>query len=1042
MLLFSDLHLSPSTFSTCMKVLRFVHEEALRRKTTVGFLGDFFDRVYNEGTLPVDILNELMRYFSDEWRVPMIMIPGNHDYFDASETEHGLSPFQYASPQYIRILDTPTMIGTQLWVPWRRNLVELQSIIAEHSSCGVIFGHFDIIGFKLNAARVSSEGLSASIFPDGIPVYTGHYHTPQVHGNIRYLGSPYQLSLSEAEDKKSLLVLDDHWHVSDTIPLDIGRKQYKWTANELLTRSGILRANDRVSVACSLTENSVSDLLADLKERGVNVQIRRLETETATRVENQKDMAPLQLLQAYADRAAIDTKSKPWQDILQWMKDHPSEQISTITNAVTPMKIEISGLGPFKGPITMSMSGDGFTLVSAECNETRGASNGAGKSIVTAGAWLWACTGQIDGRGPLAFDSETSIIHKGSDTASVSVFGIMNGAPWKIMRTLSCTGHNRKHHIRLFINHVERTRSTLSGTQRAIASELFGLDVSGAALHQWLLRNSVWSQQSVSRWLDANDTQAKQEIHALANMDNWKALSDFSKDLVKKVKEQVSMGQYEKQAAKDVLAAAIQRYEERAEQAARWNTSQQDRISRLQTEIECVRKTYNESVTPIGESPLVPALERELETATTKLEHARTHQAELKAQTRQIERSIPEDWLTKDIAQEEETFKSIRAPNVDEAQTKKLQCAAEKRARAIQLDNKRKEFKEFQERGECSACGRAFERGDNHHNHMRTLKTQLEACRAKTEKANAAHQCVTNIYEQVKNESDEYQRRLTYIQQSKSYQKIQQTLSAARETFETLSKHQTELKNKVDAMRQKNILYNETRALLDQLQRTVQSSEHRLRDLRQAQCPHNTNDNEKKDAQHTYTIKCQTLAQLRVDLNNAQAMTKWTGPRGVQTFAMENTVLRLASVMTHWLRRFFGTEDIKMRVKFDEKERLKRHIDCPAHTGVMSGGQWRRCQLASFMAWKEMSGASMPLLILDEACTSMDTPGIRSVQQTFRDWCDEDPNRTCFFITHEPEQHRDTSIYNRHIKILHKRGRSHVSDETSSYETKRQKIRK
>ena len=151
---------------------------------------------------------------------------------------------------------------------------------------------------------------------------------------------------------------------------------------------------------------------------------------------------------------------------------------------------------------------------------------------------------------------------------------------------------------------------------------------------------------------------------------------------------------------------------------------------------------------------------------------------------------------------------------------------------------------------------------------------------------------------------------------------------------------------------------------------------------------------------------------------------------------MENTVQRLASVMTHWLRRFFGTDDIQMRVRFDEKERLQRHIDCPAHTGVMSGGQWRRCQLASFMAWKEMAGAEIPLLILDEACVSMDAPGIKSVQETFRDWCDEDPQRTCFFITHEPEQHRDTSVYNRHIRILHKRGRSHISDETSS---KRQK---
>lgn len=44
MLLFSDLHLSPKTFRTCMKVLRRVHKEAFERQISVGFLGDFFDR--------------------------------------------------------------------------------------------------------------------------------------------------------------------------------------------------------------------------------------------------------------------------------------------------------------------------------------------------------------------------------------------------------------------------------------------------------------------------------------------------------------------------------------------------------------------------------------------------------------------------------------------------------------------------------------------------------------------------------------------------------------------------------------------------------------------------------------------------------------------------------------------------------------------------------------------------------------------------------------------------------------------------------------
>jgi hypothetical protein len=1017
-----------------MKILRHVHAEAQRLKTSVGFLGDFFDRVYNEGTLPVDILNTLMRFFSEEWHVPMIMIPGNHDYFDASETEHGLSPFEYAST-HIRILDEPTMIGRQLWVPWRRDTATLKRIIDLHADCDVIFGHFDIIGFKLNASRISSEGLSPSIFPDGVPVYTGHYHTPQVHGSIRYLGSPYQLTLSEAEDEKSLLVLDDHWHVSDQIPLDIGRKQYKWTANELLARADILRPDDRVSIACSLTDTSVSNILADLKDRGVHVQIRRLATETQTRVEKQKDMSPVELMHAYAERSQIDTSSKPWQRILEWVKEHPEQDKALVANAVVPMKIEISGLGPFKGPVTLSMQGDGFTLVSGECNDTRGSSNGAGKSMVTAGAWLWACTGQIDGRGPLTFDSETSVIHKGCETASVSVSGLLEGAPWKIMRSLTLQGSHRKHHLRLFVNHIERTRSTLSGTQRAIASELFGLDVSGSGLHQWLLRNSVWSQQSVSRWLDANDTQAKQEIHTLANMEIWESLSSWCRQLVKDTKAELVLTAQTKKSAKIAMDAAIMRYEKALAAAETWQNSQRQRCEALESEIESVRRTFAE--TAEQETIVIdPEKVRELADQQVQLEDMRTCLAKMMARFEQLQKSIPPEWLKKDIEKEEALFRQQQPPNVDDLETVKSQCEAEKKAREMQLESKRKELKDFQSKGECTMCGRAFDKDTTHHNHLRTLQQQIDACRLRHKRTSEAFIDARRKYIDGKRAAAEYQQRLNIIQQVKAHSKVTQTISETQASFRILRDRVQKSKDQLDRLRQKKLLYDQTRRLRDELLRAIEMSEQRLKRLREVECPHDTSEDEKSRAEDAFKEQCANVDQLRKDFDDAQAMQKWSGPRGIQTYAMETTVQRLAGVMTQWLRRFYNDTSIQMKVHFDEKERLKRFIDCPSHAGVMSGGQWRRAQLASFMAWREMSGASIPLLILDEACTSMDSDGIRSVQQTLRDWCEEDPDRTCFFISHEPEQHRDTSVYQHHIKILHKRGRSYVVDESNP---KRQK---
>ena len=1022
MLLFSDLHLSPKTFATCMKVLRRVHAEALQRQVTVGFLGDFFDRVYNEGTLPVDILNTLLRFFETEWKVPMVMIPGNHDYFDASETEHGLTPFKYAC-KHITILDHPTMIGNALWVPWRRDHVELKRIIDEHPECHVIFGHFDIIGFKLTATRVSTEGLALSMFPDNVPVYTGHYHTPQVHNNICYLGSPYQLTLAEAEDEKSLLLLDAHWHVCEKIPLDVGRKQYKWTPNELLARAECLKLNDRVSVTCSLTNDTIVQLVASLRDRGVDVQVRRPASTIQTRVRQQDQMSHSELLHAYASMNAIDIQSPAWTRVMSWVKKNPSKQKNLIANTVTPIRMDISGFGPFAGPIKLAMNGNGFTLVSGECNAAYTASNGAGKSMATAGAWLWACTGQIDGRGALMFDGDTSIIHQGSEKAEVVVSGTVDGAPWKIMRALQ----DKKHSLRLFLNHEERTRATLSGTQRAIATELFGLDLKGSQLHQWLLRNSVWSQQSVARWLDANDTQAKAEVHSLANMDMWTSLFSWAKLSAKETQEDLVAAVASLHSSTLAATVATQRHAENTRMATEWQSNHARRLIGSTAEILKLQSTYDKTELP--DDIVQSGQEQELKEIKIRVEDLRTGVATMSAHVEHLHSEVPEEWFSKDVDKEEMALRG--PPNVEQANTKKEQCLAEKRARNIQFGIKKKEFETFKSKGECATCKRAFEKGVDYHNHLRSLKDQLEAVRLKYTDANSAHVDAQQQAIHANKDLVIYNNIVQVIQSARALLRAQDHLEKTKTEFETFRSRYEILAGRIASVKQQKLLYDQTKNLRDELLRTIEVLERRHADLEGRECPYSTSDREKQTTEEARLQADTLVEQIRKQVDENAAIMKWSGPRGIQTYAMECTVQRLAQLTTLWLQRFFKTDQIELRASFDEKERLKRVVWSPQHAGIMSGGQWRRAQLASFMAWREMSGVIFPLLVMDEACTSMDAAGIRCVQETLREWCEQDSGRTCFFITHEPEQHRDTSVYQNHIKVLHKRGRSSIADESS-----------
>lgn len=984
MLLFSDLHLSKKTFQTCLQVLRRVHSEAKTRNVSVGFLGDFFDHVYNKGTLPVDILNALLRFFETEWSVPMVMIPGNHDYFDASETEHGLTPFQYASP-HITVLDVPTVVNRQLWVPWRRCNETVERILQEQTEVDVVFGHFDIIGFKLNPTKISTEGLQRETFPSHIPIYTGHYHTPQVHGNIRYLGSPYQLSLSEAEDRKALIVIGAAHQVQERIPIDIGPRQYKWNTQELVERSHLLKPHDRVAVTAAATDH-VMALVSSLEEKGITVQVKKQIAVVTTRLEQQD--SPQQLLQSYGRVSGIDMTANAWTQVCQWLKEHPPGQQNCCAADVRPVRIQVDGFGPFKGQVSLALEGQGFTLISGECNESKDASNGAGKSMLAAGAWLWACTGMIDGRGTLSFGG--NVVHTGATIASVCVSGTVGASTssWRITRTLDA---QKKHQLTLTIDNKDCTRSTISATQKAIATDLFGLELSAGGLHGWLLRNSVWSQMSVPRWLDASDTAAKHEISPFANMDVWLALYDKAKTQFKNARSEVQNIGLRWQTTEQERCSAEHFWRQQLRAREMWETNH--RKSMQMAVDDLAKSTQKLADCRVPEKPAVvdnmPAIKMQVEAKRKKLA---IEQAK-KAQMPVVPTPLPVD-----------------VGDVAALQQRQTEAEASYRDQVAVFNQARRALQHFHSAGECATCHRPFDVDSN----------QLVQLQQAQENAQAG-------LEQGKSEAEQAQRCLSTATENAQHHRHAKQLIQIDSNIAQYSEELAEMTAKLEKAQQYTHLldtYRLSQKMYSMLEQTVAIDTRQLEKLRSTTCPIVASREQLDRLEQTSGELKQQQLQAQKTEEILKAMVGWLGPRGIQTYAMEYAVQKLSAVTTQWLQKLFQTDDIALKAYFDSKERLVRRVECPKHAGIMSGGQWRRAQLASFMAWREMSSQSFPLLVMDESCTSMDQIGIQSVQQTLRDWCEEDDRRTCLFITHEPGQHRDTSIYQNHVRILHKRGRS------------------
>ena len=231
-IVFSDLHVSRRTAPVTMEVLRAVHDEAEARSAGVVFLGDFW---HARGAIPVEPLIDALEIFR-AWRVPTVMIPGNHDQVTAGGETHALAPLRAANPAMIAIVSSPAAWRGALWLPYRRDPATLRDAVNHAAtlrgarSISAIMCHADVRGASMNETFQARDGVDPDVFrlassgegeggegegggesdTNSPRVFTGHYHKPHtVPGTrITHVGSLHQVSRAEAGQTKALIVLD------------------------------------------------------------------------------------------------------------------------------------------------------------------------------------------------------------------------------------------------------------------------------------------------------------------------------------------------------------------------------------------------------------------------------------------------------------------------------------------------------------------------------------------------------------------------------------------------------------------------------------------------------------------------------------------------------------------------------------------------------------------------------------------------------------------------------------------------------------------
>mgnify|MGYP001303627202 FL=1 len=186
----------------------------LRREgvTTLLHLGDVFDRRKYSNYQSLALAKEMFFDPAREFKIHMLV--GNHDaYFKNSNHINSVS---LTCKEYDNITvyqDIPEVIEIEghhiLLVPWIAPAHRPAALnLISKAKADIVMGHLEINGSEMVPGLYCDHGLERDLFKRYERVFSGHYHTQQDDGHIRYLGAPYEITWNDYNTAKGFHIYD------------------------------------------------------------------------------------------------------------------------------------------------------------------------------------------------------------------------------------------------------------------------------------------------------------------------------------------------------------------------------------------------------------------------------------------------------------------------------------------------------------------------------------------------------------------------------------------------------------------------------------------------------------------------------------------------------------------------------------------------------------------------------------------------------------------------------------------------------------------
>lgn len=273
----SDLHLgihinSAFWHSVALNWARWLRDELIAKQITdIIFCGDWH---HNRSEISVNTLQvsadilEILKDFN------IIAITGNHDLYYKHRTDvNSLSIFK--NRENVSIIDTDAITLKQFdklitFCPWNTDISKI-------STCDIIFGHFEIESFSMNAYKVCEEGIKVKDILKKCPlIFSGHFHTRHSKqygsGTILYVGNPFQMDFSDIDNTKGYYILDINTSEYQFFENNISPKYKKITLSELV------RAKNFTADIVNVFKNNIVKLKIDknISQEDIEILLKKI----------------------------------------------------------------------------------------------------------------------------------------------------------------------------------------------------------------------------------------------------------------------------------------------------------------------------------------------------------------------------------------------------------------------------------------------------------------------------------------------------------------------------------------------------------------------------------------------------------------------------------------------------------------------------------------------------------------------------------------------------------------------------------------------